>query len=383
MKKIFLPVFALFVCLSACKDEENSGNLACSYTEDVTLTNRNANGVDYVCDCEITISDGRFTIEPGVTVEFTGNGGLRVNETGSIRAVGTVDKPITLKGQGGFSGSWIGITFNSNNPENELDYVNISNAGENYFSDVAAGSIIDSKASVVVSNKARINHTTISGSSGMGVALTSSGSFSSFANNNINQSANYPVYMYAGELNNTDLASCSFNANAKNYIALYSKSSGESVSEAVNMVKAPIPYYGTTGLNFTNAVTIAAGTTIIMAANTGIYVEEDQYLAINGTASEPVTIKGESPFAGFWRGILVNTNNPNNIFNYLNISDGGSEPLGFAPNKANIAVANIKPARLTINNCTSTNYDGFQISVSTVDGQLDNNSPTITDIGQH
>ena len=73
--------------------------------------------VDYIIDGWIYIEgNALLTIEPGVTIMFTGvNGGLEVGENAGLRMVGTAEKPIILEGpqNNPNNGSWNSVRINS------------------------------------------------------------------------------------------------------------------------------------------------------------------------------------------------------------------------------------------------------------------------------
>lgn len=71
-------------------------------------------------------------IEPGVIIEMGAGMGLHMDNVGSIRAIGTAEQPIIIRGIEPLAGYWrrIEISFNSN-PLNEFKYVNILHAGAN------------------------------------------------------------------------------------------------------------------------------------------------------------------------------------------------------------------------------------------------------------
>src|SRR5690606_1602652 len=145
---------------------------------------------------------------------------------------------------------------------------------------------------------------------------------------NIKNCAQQPIITYAGWLNsNFNLGSCTFSGNGAPYIALYSTTSNEEVNGMVSIPKASLPYYAIRGLNFTGDAVIAAGVEIHFANNLRMGVNDGASLAINGTSTEPVIIRGETKSPGFWQGMLIRSNNPKNVFNYLQIADGGSEEI--------------------------------------------------------
>lgn len=74
---------------------------------------------------------GALTLEPEVRLEFEANTGLKIMETGSLRAVGTAAKPIVFTGRVASKGYWKGVAFRSNNPNNRLEYTEVSYAGNN------------------------------------------------------------------------------------------------------------------------------------------------------------------------------------------------------------------------------------------------------------
>lgn len=382
MKKVLFSLSliagTLVLMSSECKKKPNTTGailLDCEYENGITLTNHNKNGVDYICDCEVYVSGGVFAVEEGVEINFGSSAGLRIAQNGTIKAVGSSSSPVIMRAS---EGSWKGIYVESEKDANELNFVRIENAGQKDFTTTIAGFSHDNKASVIAGGRLKITNSTITGSKGYGVAYLNSSTSLGFANNTINTSAGYPLFILASELNNTSLATCSFTGNGKNVLAIYGVTSNDDVDKAVDFIKTPIPYFAISSLNFLKPATMAAGTTIIMSNNQGIYVSGQEYLRINGTASEPVVIKGETETPGFWIGMAVKTNNPNNVFNYLHIFDGGSDEADFSAELANISMGASSTAQLTLNNCKSERYAGScQVYAGHVSG-FTNNSPDIT-----
>lgn len=391
--KFYSAILAVGVTLTSCDKKENvqpttggPEELSCAIASGKKLTNHNTTGtgVDYIVSCEVEVTGGNLEIAPDVTIEFKNGAGLNIREQATIKAVGTVDKPIIMRGQGS-GNTWKGISIWSEQNTSKLAACNITGAGSGVnFSNVIAGYTQDIKAAIAVWGRVDISTVTITGSDGVGIAADYNAALA-FSALTIQNCKDQPLYTYAGLLNsNYNYNNCSFTGNGSQYIGLYSFSSNEVVEGTVSISKAPLPYLATTGMSFEGEATIAAGVEIRFANNTMMGVNSTGSLAINGTTSQPVIIRGATPTAGFWKGMLVNSDNPKNVFNYLNISDGGSEKLGLMPEKTNIAVADVAKAMLTLNNCTSTNNSGScQVSVSTVDGALTNNSPQITSVCSH
>lgn len=69
------------------------------------------------------------TFEPGVDVRMGAGAEIRVTENGSFNAVGNASNPIIIKGLVATVGYWNNIEFESNNPLNNFEYVEIAHGG--------------------------------------------------------------------------------------------------------------------------------------------------------------------------------------------------------------------------------------------------------------
>jgi hypothetical protein len=80
--------------------------------------------------------NGNLTVNPGATIHFAGDAGLCTGDysTGSwMRIVGTVDERITLTGEAQLPGAWKGIAFQSERPENAIQFADISFGGSSSY----------------------------------------------------------------------------------------------------------------------------------------------------------------------------------------------------------------------------------------------------------
>jgi hypothetical protein len=74
-----------------------------------------------------------------------------------------------------------------------------------------------------------------------------------------------------------------------------------------------------------NAVlTVEPGVTFIMCSGASIEVTNSGALKAIGTAAAPIVFKGEVASSGYWDGIRISSNNPNNQFDHVMVSDGGT-----------------------------------------------------------
>lgn len=372
----------LAVTLSACKEKNNgilgAQKLDCTISGNLTLTDRNPNGIDYYAECDVEVISGTLTIEPGTSIMFKSGSGLRILQNGSIRALGNSASPITMAGETALS-PWYGIYITSNSPLNEMSYCNITGgASQSNFYNYNIGGDKAAAISITDGGKLALNNSTVSGSASIGIAVNEGSQITGLANVTVSNCLSYPMLIAANSLTNSlGLSTCSFTGNQIQRIAIFSNGG----TSGMYLNATQIPYLVLNMLYISGGnIVINQGVNIFMGAQSYMQLDNNGYFDINGTLSQPVIIRGDVATAGYWQGLIVNTNSPLNVFDYLQISDGGSTINCFAPDPSNIQIGCINTARLTLNNCSSTNQIGCQVSHNNVDGTLVNNSPDITQV---
>jgi len=104
--------------------------------------------------------------------------------------------------------------------------------------------------------------------------------------------------------------------------------------------------------------TLQPGAVVIMCAGSSIEVLPTGYISAVGTATNPIVIKGETETKGFWEGLSIQSNNPNNKFSYTTIKDAGTY---WGWEFATVFVAD--QAKLEINNSTISNSENVAMYV--------------------
>jgi hypothetical protein len=340
-------------------------------TSDRILVNT-ASPVDYLLNKEISV-EAKLTIEPGVVIQCSGDGGMYVTTTsGALKAIGTATLPITFRSASGQKGSWKGIWFqSSNNVENELTYCIIADGGSASFD---GNSTRKANIQLYGTSQLKINNTAINNSANFGILTNqfSAITFSQFSNNSFNNNTEAPMKIVDKMVASLDGVGTTFSGNGKNYIHIIADDF-EGIGSDVVWKRQNIPYaffnegddlvcgyYTTSG-----SITLNAGVTLLMGPDSKIIIGDNGdntgYLKCLGTAAEPVTIKGVQEQAGSWNGILVGTTSINNSWSYTNISHGGGAFLtGNSTKKANVYIGNTQfdNAYLNISNCTTNNSFG-------------------------
>lgn len=137
-------------------------------------------------------------------------------------------------------------------------------------------------------------------------------------------------------------------------------------------------YVVTNTLSMTARLTIDPGVRIHVASDNLIRIRQDGIIEANGTASEPIIITGTTQLPGFWRGLLVESNNLENELNHVHISASGSNNIATGQSRTALHVSS---ARVKLNSCHFINNDGYGLTVSSADSRIpmqnnyfDNNS---------
>lgn len=339
--------------------------LDCDYfNEDRVLTNNPNAAVDYIVTC-IMLVKGDIKVEPGVVIEFEQEAGINVFQDGtnsnmSFSAVGTSDKPVILRGTNNEKGFWTGIRFRAaSSSKNELTHVVLEDAGHPWWGVNNSGGIIVE----AWSPKLKITNSKISNCKNFGLNIDAENLDLTFNNNTLINN-DVPVKTHPNQLGALN-ATSSFNGNTNDFIFINGYATG--ISRDLTWYKNNVPYKleadFTAGGGFYIAedVVIEAGVEIIMTANSSMRVRSTGSLAMNGTASSKVIIRGEQDVPGYWRNITYASPNPLNKMSFLEIRNGGKTVTNptLDPNGALL----VDTSYLTINNVAFIKCFDFAINM--------------------
>lgn len=289
-----------------------------------------------------------LTIEPGTVISMCPGAGINVEATGSLSAVGTATSPISISGEVNSAGYWRGINFSSNNPNNQLAYVTIRDAGS-YWAWDYANVYVNTQAQLGISN------CTFSNSEEYGMSVSASGSITSFSNNTFSNNTKAGLNISATHVGSLDEFSDYNISNGENFINV----EAATINSPQTWKKTSAPLLFNDNTSIEAAVTVNPGANIQFEASAGITIENSGSFDAVGTSSEPITMAGRFASAGYWRGISFRTNNPNNKLNYVNITDGGQY---WANEYSGVHLNN--NGRLEMNNTTITNSNSWGMYVN-------------------
>ena len=320
--------------------------------ETLTLENRN-NGIDYIIDC-VYVVQGDFIIEPGVTIQFNTDAGIRVYDSGSLQAIGTAQNQIKFFGENQVAGEWRGVFIDSNDILNELSYVTIEYAGGEAFNSN------DDKGAVIVwsDTHLKMNNTTITNSETYGFNASYGGDELELENNTITL-CNAPIIMEGAYP--TTILGGNYTGNTTDAIIVTS----DQITGNHNWSKLNVPYHLPEGLRVSagGKLTIMPGVIMkfgldaLLNINEGASGPKPSLIAV-GTAQEPIIFTGLNNVLGAWRGIYFDTPSPLNEIGFATIEYASNPSLGGA-------IANWAGTVLNVHDTTFKNIQHCSILNST------------------
>ena len=331
--------------------------------------------VDYIVNGRVYINgNALLTIEPGVTIMFTGtNGAIEVGENAGLRMVGTADKPIKFVGPANNpnKGSRHQIVVNSKRADNVWEYVEFIRGGAN---DNAWSAVIDLQGA-----KVSMKNCTIDGSLGYGIDLEYETRFTAFEGNTIKNCAQYPIVSedWIGLLdmggNNT------FESNGHNFID--ARCRDINMEQHTTLKAMPIPYYMESGLDVSGGykLTIEPGTQMYFKSEQNVDIQDAVTLVADGTAEKPIIFRGMEDQNSYWLGIKYHSTKEASVMNHCQILNCGEDYETFEGGCLCIYYG----SHLTLTNCTIGKSLHYGITLDGVElfGRITHSNNTFVNCG--
>ncbi|MEM6301642.1 MAG: hypothetical protein AAF749_07870 [Pseudomonadota bacterium] len=247
--------------------------LPASIQED-TVLRRSGREVDYyVPDDQVTDITARLSIEAGVTIEMGRNSGLGFYDAGTLQANGTTEEPIAIRGIQDQIGYWRGIYSEKSLL---LKHVQISNAGRDYvYCCNQPAAIFARSGSVALESVEFAKQQSCEVYARQRVDL--------LINGERNPSLEQQDICTAGGYLPSDIR--------RSTRLIDTESEVDYIVQAGQVV------------NVTQALTIDPGVVIEFEENAGLGVYDTGGLYAQGTADNPIVLKGAEDRPGYWRGV--------------------------------------------------------------------------------
>lgn len=350
-----LTASALLLCGTVCSNDDSPPALtpSCADLNAMTRLEDQHDGVDYVVrDGCIWQVSGEVTIEPGVRLDFASGAGISIaGDANALKAIGTADKPIEMRGRAGTPGSWRGIYVESNNVNNVFEHVEVRHGGGQSFNSN------DDKANIILYAGGRLSlkNSTVAESATYGLTAYDSGQLT-FENNTFTSNTDAPLNLPARLAHTLDSASALTGNGADHVRLLAGELDGEVTWRKLSVPYRPCAEGGIIAAGEGDGLTIEPGVRLEFGANGGLSFDADSaYLKAIGTAEAPIVFTGATEAPGAWRGLYFDSNNVNNMLDHVELAYAGADAFNSNGDKGGIIVWS--GARLSVKNSTIRDLD--------------------------
>ncbi len=283
------------------------------------------------------------TLEPGTEVRATDPGaGLRVDSSGTLRAVGDADAPIIFTASTKMPGSWIGLRFESD-ADNLLRHVLVEYAGNHtnafHLGSYRTGIRVDSGARLEIDDLTVRRSSTESGWFSAGLFLERDALLAVSGENRFIENDGPGVHVTAPQIHllaSDDDYGAEPLGNGVSGVLVNddATSAPPTVSDSGTWPALNVPYRLVRAVTIEGegtVVTIAPGARFEAASDAGIRVRDGAGLRAAGEADDRIVFSGIQAAAGAWPGLHFNTDNSANEIRYAVIEHAGENSLPFNP----------------------------------------------------
>jgi len=251
------------------------------------------------------------TIDPGAHFTFQSGGKLTVKfDGGALTADAAGDDPIVFEGATAASGYWETIEIESNNPNNVFANVTVRDGGSGDWADMW----VREDARVSVTNSTFANSAT------WGLRVEDGATLSSFADNTFRENGAAGIRVGAKAVGSLDGASTYVGNNADDVIEVV----GSDVEDEGTWPATDAPYFFTDNTRLFAPITVNPGAHITVESGGKLTVKESGgALTADARDGPPITFEGAVDEPGHWETIEVESNNPSNVLDNVEIAFAG------------------------------------------------------------
>ncbi len=267
----------------------------------------------YVVNEPLSLDAATLTMQPGVEVTFDANTGLAVTGGGVLIAEGAAGDPVVLRGATEEAGAWTGLSFlASASSDNRLSHVEVIDAGASSFGGDPTAIAVLAGARLSIANAS------VSGSAGFGVVAddASEMTMSSSTVTGNAMAISVGVNTMAGVA-----ADNSLTGNDEDIAHL----TGSTLDAAATWASIGIPLHPEVNLSIGAHLTLDPGVVLAMGQERMIIVLTTGALTAQATADAPITITGQLPEPGYWRGISFESKTTDNVLDGCVVEYGAAD----------------------------------------------------------
>lgn len=316
-------------------------------TESITWK---ATNVPYLLSTKVLDVTAPLVIDAGTEIAVESDGGIGIYDNGSLKVTGSAAAPVIIRGKEALPGYWRGIHLETNSSNNDLDFLEVYDAGANYIyccNDVASIFFKDGRCAV--------SNLTVGRSLNHGIIARQDFEFVDFTNVSVN-SVMEPLSLSIERVDEIEAESDLTGGEGFNFIRI----ENSDLTTPVVFTNQNIPYLITGVIDITSNMTLQAGVEMTFDEHAGLGVYDNGSLSIEGTDAENVILSGKESIQGYWRGIHTETNTMDNSIDYARIMHAGSNYVYCCNDRAALLV---KDGIMTITNSEISDNLGCGILV--------------------
>ncbi len=252
-----------------------------------------------------------ITIDPGAQFTFQSGGKLTVKSSGgSLTADASDGDPITFEGATATPGYWQTIEFESNNPNNVLNNVEVAHGGGGDW------------ANVWVQDDARLSvqNATFAESDTYGLVVENGATLPEFATNTFSNNGTAPLRVSATVVGMLDSGSTYVGGNGNDHIEV----NNADVEDEATWPATDAPYFFKNNTKLFTPITIDPGAQFTFQDGGKLTVKSNGgALTADAGGGETISFVGASATPGYWQTIEIESNTPDNVFNNVEVAHGG------------------------------------------------------------
>lgn len=245
------------------------------------------------------------TIEAGTEIVMCADCSIHfgyLSDRATVKANGTAEKPIIIRGKDGDAGYWASAIFGANLTSNSaIKHVQIKHAGQT-----------DAPAALFES-AILVEDLTVEDSGEVGVYAA--GFKEGSKNLTVSRTAGYPVVLASEDALHNFPTGDTLTEGGKPYVKLdFSDLKNDST-----MRKLSLPYFMAKDMRIRDSgtLTVDAGVNIVVDTDLSFalsYLSDVATFKFNGTETEPIVFQGADPQAGSWAGLSVGNKATSNSY---------------------------------------------------------------------
>lgn len=300
-----------------------------------------------------------MSVEAGAVIEFDAGAGLYADE-GALSAEGTAEAPIVFRGSSPSAGTWEGLAFSSDRPENVLRFVEVRGGGapgvtfDEYCVRVTGPSI--SQGSLTLEDS------TLAACSNAGLYVDRGGRLTGFARNTFEGIEGYPVDLHFDIVDALDAASSyAGGAGEQENLQPFVNVRADAFVGSGTLQSLDVPYLLADGRYDVGDEGTAGDLTVSPGAE--LRFDESHMLVVagtlkaQGTEAEPILFTGADAAENTWGGLAFQTTG-DNVLDHVTVEYTGAS--GYQFNRYGIWVTGggLPNGNLTLTNSTIRNNGG-------------------------